>query len=72
MIEALAIRPTQRVLQVGAGTGYATAILAQIAEEVVGLERFQSLAVAAQARIAGLEIAKAAVVWAALRAIFAG
>lgn len=63
MIEALSVQPTHRVLQVGAGTGYATAILAQLAAEVMGLERYQSLASAAQARIAGLAIGHAAVVW---------
>jgi protein-L-isoaspartate(D-aspartate) O-methyltransferase len=57
MIEALKIAPTHRVLEIGAGSGYATALLGQIAAEVVSLERSQTLAVEAAARLSafGLE-----------------
>lgn len=57
MIEALKVEPRHRVLEIGAGSGYATALLGQIAAEVVSLERSQSLAVEAAARLAafGLE-----------------
>lgn len=64
MIEALAIRKDHRVLQIGAGSGYATALLAHLAGEVIGLERYQSLASAAQTRLADLGLTNAAVVWA--------
>lgn len=52
MIEALKIASGQRVLEIGAGSGYGTALLAQIAGEVVSLERCQSLAIEAGARLA--------------------
>ena len=64
MVEALSLSREHRVLQIGAGTGYATAILAQLSAEVIGLERFQSLALAAQARLDALAVTNAAVVWA--------
>ena len=63
MIEALDVRPTHRVLQIGAGTGYATAILAQLAGEVRGIERYKSLAAAAQARLSALDVTNASVAW---------
>src|SRR5579863_5334214 len=47
MIEALALEPHHDVLEVGAGTGYATALIAQLAREVTTLERCQSLALEA-------------------------
>jgi protein-L-isoaspartate(D-aspartate) O-methyltransferase len=57
MIEALKIAPGHRVLEIGAGSGYATALIGQIAKEVFSLERSQTLAVEAAARLAsfGLE-----------------
>ena len=51
MIEALKIGPTHRVLEIGSGSGYATALIGQLAAEVVSLERCQSLAVEAAARL---------------------
>ena len=64
MMEALQLSPGMRVLEIGAGSGYATAILARLAGEVVAAERFQSLAIAAGARLAQLAIDNARVVWA--------
>jgi protein-L-isoaspartate(D-aspartate) O-methyltransferase len=64
MVEALGVEPQHHVLEIGAGTGYVTAILAQLAADVVALERFQTLATAAQSRLAGLGVETAAVVWA--------
>lgn len=63
MIEALQVTPRHRVLEVGTGSGYATAILAEIAESVVSVERFQSLAIAARVRLEGLKLANVAVVF---------
>ncbi len=51
MTEALHLKPTDRVLEVGAGSGYAAAILAEIAEEVFTIERFQLLAADAEAQL---------------------
>lgn len=46
------LRATDRVLLIGAGMGYAAAILAQIVAEVVAVERTPALAAAARANLA--------------------
>ena len=51
MIEAAGIRPTMRVLEVGTGSGYAAALLSRLARDVFTLERHESLAREACARI---------------------
>ena len=51
MIEALDPQPGGRVLEMGAGSGYATALLAQMSGEVVSLERRRTLALEAAARL---------------------
>lgn len=61
MIEALAPSSDHRVLEIGTGSGYATALLAKLAREVLSIERFQSLAIEAEARLEQLSIANAAV-----------
>ncbi|WP_158809003.1 protein-L-isoaspartate O-methyltransferase [Beijerinckia sp. L45] len=63
MIEALGVDRSHRLLEIGAGTGYATAILASLARDVIGIERFQSLALAAQARLTDLAIMNAVIAW---------
>lgn len=63
MLGALAVEPGQRVLEVGSGSGYATALLARLGGEVLGVERFRTLAQAAKARLAGLGVAGATVAW---------
>ena len=50
MIQAAELRPGDRVLEVGAGSGYAAAVLAQIAAEVYTIERYPSLGKQARAR----------------------
>lgn len=62
MIEALAPAPHHRVLEVGTGSGYATAILAEIVEAVLSIEHFQSLAIAARLRLEALGFANVAIV----------
>ena len=64
MIEALDIGAAHRVLEIGAGSGHATALLAHLGAEVLGVERFRSLADPAQSRLAERGLANAAVVWA--------
>jgi protein-L-isoaspartate(D-aspartate) O-methyltransferase len=64
MIEALAPAPGARVLEVGTGSGYAAALLAQLAAEVVSLERIQTLALEAAARLSAFGLANARVAWA--------
>jgi protein-L-isoaspartate(D-aspartate) O-methyltransferase len=63
MIEALELAPHHRVLEIGAGSGYATTLMARIAREIVSIERFQSLAIEAAARLARLGFDRASVAW---------
>jgi protein-L-isoaspartate(D-aspartate) O-methyltransferase len=51
MIAAFDLRGTERALEVGAGSGYAAAVLGRCAREVWAMERIASLAEAARARI---------------------
>ena len=51
MIDAAEIAPGDRVLEVGAGSGYAAAIISRIAAEVVGVERQPALAEVARDRL---------------------
>ena len=44
MTEALKVEPHHRVLEIGAGSGYQTAILAKLAKEVFAIERIAELA----------------------------
>jgi len=48
MLEALAVKPGDRVLEVGTGSGYVTALLSELAGQVVSLERHAALADAAR------------------------
>jgi protein-L-isoaspartate(D-aspartate) O-methyltransferase len=51
MAEALELRPGDRVLEIGAGSGYAAAVLSRIAREVFTVERHESLAQEARDRM---------------------
>lgn len=51
MAEALELGPDDRVLEVGAGSGYAAAVIGRIACEVWAIERHQALADLAQRRM---------------------
>jgi protein-L-isoaspartate(D-aspartate) O-methyltransferase len=44
MLEALALSPTDNVLEVGTGSGYVTALLGELAAQVVSIERHAILA----------------------------
>ncbi len=50
MTELLELSPNARVLEIGAGSGYQTAVLSQIARSVYAIERVPQLAVEAQER----------------------
>jgi protein-L-isoaspartate(D-aspartate) O-methyltransferase len=52
MIEALDPRPQDRVLEIGTGLGYQTALLAELCREVVSMERWESLALLARGNLA--------------------
>ncbi|NNE12184.1 MAG: protein-L-isoaspartate(D-aspartate) O-methyltransferase [Ilumatobacter sp.] len=55
MTQALAVTPRDRVLEIGTGSGYGAAILAELAAEVVTVERVTPLARAAAERLAHLD-----------------
>lgn len=54
MSEQLRVRPRDRVLEVGTGSGYQAAVLSRLAGEVVSIERYRTLAEQARARLAAL------------------
>lgn len=56
MTQALAVSPRHKVLEIGAGSGFQTAILSQLARRVYSLDRHHNLVQGAQARLAALEI----------------
>ena len=62
MAEAAAIGPQDRVLEVGTGSGYGAAVLAELAGSVVSVERHRKLADAAARVLAELGYATATVV----------
>jgi protein-L-isoaspartate(D-aspartate) O-methyltransferase len=51
MAEALELAPGDRVLEIGAGSGYAAAVLSRIAAEVYAIERHAALAELARRRL---------------------
>jgi protein-L-isoaspartate(D-aspartate) O-methyltransferase len=52
MVEALALTGGERVLEIGTGYGWQTALLARLAREVFSVERFADLAETARAAVA--------------------
>ena len=52
MIDAAEVSPGDRVLEIGAGSGYAAAVMSRIAAEVIAVERHHELAELARARLA--------------------
>src|SRR5439155_5702078 len=56
MIEALALRRADRVLEIGTGHGFQTAVLATLAAEVWSVERWPDLAATARANLARCRI----------------
>lgn len=56
-LEALALEPHHRVLEIGTGSGFSAAVLARLAREVVTIERYATLASEARLRLAALELA---------------
>ena len=62
MAEAARIAPADRVLEVGAGSGYAAAVLGRLAARVVAIERHPALAQAARERLQRLGMAHVEIV----------
>jgi protein-L-isoaspartate(D-aspartate) O-methyltransferase len=54
MSQALQLRETDRVLEIGTGSGYQTAVLCELAQQVFSLERHASLAITASQTLARL------------------
>src|SRR3982751_1300741 len=54
MIEAAGIKAGDKVLEVGAGSGYAAAVISRIARQVIAIERQHDLVEIARSRIARL------------------
>lgn len=62
MLQLAEIRPTDHVLDLGAGTGYTSAVLGHLAGSVVALESDAALAEAARANIAAIGLSNVTVV----------
>lgn len=54
MLQALALSPSDEVLEIGAGSGFVSACLGHLARDVLSLERHAELADNARARLAAL------------------
>jgi len=54
MTETLALKGSERVLEIGTGSGYQTAVLAELAAQVYSIERIDSLAAKARRLLASL------------------
>lgn len=54
--EALELNGSERVLEIGTGSGYSTCVLARLAAEVISVERLQSLSEQAGAALAELGV----------------
>lgn len=54
MLVAAQLRKSNSVLEVGAGSGYAAAVISRIADKVLGIERHEALTQAARARLHAL------------------
>ncbi len=53
LLQHAAVKPTDRVLTIGAGTGYGAAVLAQLSQSVTALESDPALAAEARRNLAG-------------------
>lgn len=63
MLTLLAPQSDQRILEIGAGSGYSAGVLSLIGREVVSLDCFERLAEEARGRLDHLKIANVQVVW---------
>ncbi len=57
IIEQLQIDERHKILEVGTGSGYLTAILSRLARRVYTIDRYRTLVMQAEARIAALRVA---------------
>jgi protein-L-isoaspartate(D-aspartate) O-methyltransferase len=56
MTQALDIGDRERVLEIGTGTGYQTAVLAKLSRRVYTMDRFRTLVIAAESRFKTLRL----------------
>jgi protein-L-isoaspartate(D-aspartate) O-methyltransferase len=61
ILQALALGPHDRVLEIGTGTGFLTACMARLAGSVVSVERHADLAATARAQLAAAQVRNAQV-----------
>jgi protein-L-isoaspartate(D-aspartate) O-methyltransferase len=54
MLEALALSPSDKVLEVGTGSGYVTALLAEMVAQVISIERHEVLADSARSLLGAM------------------
>jgi protein-L-isoaspartate(D-aspartate) O-methyltransferase len=59
-LQTLDIQPTDRVLEIGTGSGYQTALLAQLAEHVYSVERVRELSARARTALDRLRVSNVA------------
>jgi protein-L-isoaspartate(D-aspartate) O-methyltransferase len=57
LIQALALEPGQKVLDVACGLGYSSAVMAELGAEVIGLESAEEIAGEARRRLASIGLA---------------
>ncbi|EKF57246.1 protein-L-isoaspartate O-methyltransferase [Agrobacterium albertimagni AOL15] len=56
LLSLLQVKPGHRVLEIGTGSGFATAVLGRLAERVISIERYKTLIASAQRRLEQLAI----------------
>jgi protein-L-isoaspartate(D-aspartate) O-methyltransferase len=61
MTQSLQLKPTDRVLEIGVGCGYQTAVLSRLAREVFGMEIVDALAREAQATLRRIGVTNATI-----------
>lgn len=62
LVHALQVEPTSRVLEVGTGSGYVTALLARLGARVTSLDRYRSLLAAAGERLKACALTNVALI----------
>ena len=61
LLQALALQPTDRVLEIGTGSGWLTALLATLAADVYSIDRVEAFEAAARGRLATAGVTNATV-----------